>query len=146
MDVPPAASVHPVAPLYRAFVIITAAALGCTLLAGLAVFQAMLVAGRPWGRFAWGGQHTVLPTGLRIGSVVSIALYALFAVIILATAQRAAHGTGAGMAGIGIWLLTAYFALGIPLNAASRSRPERLVMTPVVVLLAAACLVLALQP
>ena len=43
-----------------------------------------------------------------------------------------------------IWVLTGYFALGIVLNAISRSRPERLVMTPVVLLLAACCLVLAL--
>jgi hypothetical protein len=144
--VPRAASGHPWARLYRACVIVaTAAVVGCAVLAGLAVFQAFLVAGRPWGRFAWGGQHTVLPTRLRIGSVVSIVLYALFGLIILATAERAVDGTGAGTTDVGIWALTAYFGLGIVLNAVSRSRPERLVMTPVVLLLAAVCLVLALQ-
>jgi hypothetical protein len=40
--------------------------------------------------------------------------------------------------------ITAYFALGIALNAISRSRPERLVMTPVVLLLAVSCLLIAL--
>ena len=40
--------------------------------------------------------------------------------------------------------MTGYFALGVPLNAISRSRPERLVMTPVVLLLALCCLVVAL--
>ena len=48
--------------------------------------RALLVAGAPLGRFAWGGQHEVLPTGHRIGSVVSIALYAGFAVLILQAA------------------------------------------------------------
>lgn len=121
------------------------AVLAVVVLAGLAVFQAALAAGAPLGRFAWGGQHTVLPTKLRIGSAVSIVLYAVFALIILATAERVSDGTGAGVTDVGIWVLTAYFALGVAMNAISRSRPERLVMTPVVLVLALVCLVLALQ-
>lgn len=57
--------------------------LAVVILAGLAVFQVLLAAGRPLGRFAWGGQHDVLPPNLRTGSLVSILLYAVFAVIIL---------------------------------------------------------------
>jgi hypothetical protein len=115
------------------------AVLGC-----LAVFQLLLVAGAPLGRFAWGGQNAVLPANLRIGSVVAIVLYGAFALIIL----EAAGGVGLlprGLVGVAIWLLTGYFALGIVLNAVSRSRPERLVMTPVSLALTAVCLVLALN-
>jgi hypothetical protein len=122
----------------------TVAVLGCVLLGALAVFQALLVAGRPLGRFAWGGQHEVLPTGLRVGSAVSIALYAGFAVLMLCAAG-ALEVLPRSFVGVAIWVLTAYFALGIGMNAISRSRPERLVMTPVVVVLAVVCLVLALQ-
>ena len=43
-----------------------------------------------------------------------------------------------------MWVLTGYFALGVVLNAISRSRPERLVMTPVAVVLTVVCLRLAL--
>ena len=118
--------------------------LAVVVLAGLAVFQALLIAGQPLGRFAWGGQHTVLPTGLRVGSAVSIALYAGFAVLILSAAGALAV-LPAGFVDVAIWVLAGYFVLGIGLNAISRSRPERLVMTPVVLLLAAVCLVLALQ-
>ena len=121
----------------------TAAVLALVLLAALAVLQGLLVAGYPLGRFAWGGQHEVLPAGYRVGSVVSIALYAGFAVLILQAAGSPALLPG-GFVEVAIWVLTGYFVLGIGLNAISRSRPERLVMTPVVVLLAAACLVLAL--
>ncbi len=120
------------------------AVLAVVALAGLAVFQAMLIAGQPLGRFAWGGQHTVLPTGLRVGSAVSIALYAAFAVLILCAAG-ALTVLPAGFVDVAMWVLTGYFALGIALNAISRSRPERLVMTPVVLVLAAVCLVLALR-
>jgi preprotein translocase subunit SecG len=36
---------------------------------------------------------------------------------------------------VSMWVLTGYFALGIVLNAISRSKKERMLMTPVVILL-----------
>ena len=119
--------------------VVGAAILGC-----LAVFQLLLAGGAPLGRYAWGGQNEVLPVRLRIGSAVAIVLYGVFALLML----EAAGGDGVlppGFVGVAIWVLTAYFALGIAMNAASRSRPERLVMTPVVAVLAVLCLVLALN-
>src|SRR3954469_7263631 len=121
----------------------TAAVVALALLAALAVFQGLLAAGLPLGRFAWGGQNEVLPANLRIGSAVSIALYGAFAVLILQGAGRI-DLLPDGFAGVAIWVLTGYFVLGIGMNAISRSRPERLTMTPVVALLAGSCLVLAL--
>ena len=64
------------------------------LLAALAVFQGLLVAGLPLGRFAWGGQNEVLPANLRVGSAVSIALYAFFAVLILQAAGTLSLAAG----------------------------------------------------
>ncbi|TFV65185.1 UNVERIFIED_ORG: hypothetical protein E4P37_10790 [Bacillus sp. AZ43] len=123
--------------------ITSAAVLAFLVLAGLAVFQLLLVAGRPWGRFAWGGQHEVLPPRLRIGSVVSLVVYAVIAAVVLQAGGRAELLPG-GFVEVGIWVITGYFVLGIALNAMSRSRPERLVMTPVAALLAGCCLVVAL--
>jgi hypothetical protein len=120
------------------------ALVGVALLAALAVFQGLLVAGAPLGRFAWGGQHVVLPTNLRIGSVISIGSYAIFAVVILQAAGSVAV-LPEGLVDVAIWVLAGFFAIGIVMNAVSRSRPERLVMTPVGLLLAAICLVLALR-
>ena len=128
----------------RARVILGLAVLAVVVLAGFAVFQALLIAGQPLGRFAWGGQHEVLPAGLRVGSAVSIALYAGFAVLMLCAAD-ALEVLPDGFVDVAIWVLTAYFALGIGMNAISRSRPERFVMTPVVLGLTVVCLVLALQ-
>jgi hypothetical protein len=117
---------------------------GAVLLGALALFQASLIAGAPWGRFAWGGQHVVLPTNLRVGSAVSIVLYALFAVFML-QASGALEVLPRGLVDVGIWVLAGYFVLGVVMNAISRSRPERLVMTPIALALAAVCLVLALR-
>jgi hypothetical protein len=117
---------------------------GVAVLGALAVLQLLLVAGAPLGRFAWGGQNHVLPTRLRIGSAVSVVVYGAFALLML-EAAAAVSLLPRGFVDIAIWVLTAYFTLGIVMNAVSRSRPERLVMTPVAALLAAVCLVLALN-
>src|SRR4051794_5040599 len=119
------------------------ALLGVVVLGCLAVFQLLLTFGAPLGRFAWGGRNEVLPNGLRIGSAVSIVLYAAFALLMLQAAgvvtvlpRSAGH--------VAVWVLTAYFAVGVAMNAASRSRSERQVMTPVALALTVVCLVLAL--
>jgi hypothetical protein len=142
--VPGTAKINTRSDRYRAPVTMIVALLGVVLLGALAVFQASLVAGAPWGRFAWGGRYAVLPTNLRVGSAVSIALYALFAVLML-QAAGAVEVLPRGLVDVGIWILTGYLVIGVVMNAASRSRSERLVMTPVVLALAAVCLVLAVR-
>ena len=114
------------------------------ILAALAVFQAALVAGAPLGRLAWGGQHERLPTGLRVGSLVAILLYAGFAAVLLQQAGVVALLPGGAWLGIAAWVVVGYCAIGIPMNAISRSRPERLTMTPLVAVLFALSLVVAL--
>ena len=114
------------------------------ILLGLAVFQLALAAGAPLGHLAWGGQHRVLPTGLRIGSIVAIIIYAAIAGVALAKAGLIALPGGDGWLPAAAWVAVAYLATGIPLNAISRSRPERLTMTPLVTLLLVLALVVAL--
>jgi hypothetical protein len=122
-----------------------AALAACLILAALAVFQAALIAGAPLGRFAWGGQHEVLPAQLRIGSATSIVLYVLIAYVALAKADLAAPLVSEGFTDVTSWVLTGYFGLGIVLNGISRSKPERLVMTPTVLVLTGLYLLLSLN-
>lgn len=122
-----------------------AAVAACVILAALGVFQAALATGAPIGRFAWGGQHDVLPTRLRIGSAISIVVYVVMALILLGRADVAAAFPD-GVARIGVWVLTAYFSLGVVVNAFSRSKPERNTFVPVCLVLAVLCLVVALSP
>ncbi|WP_150308067.1 hypothetical protein [Planctomonas psychrotolerans] len=123
-----------------------AAVVFCGILALLAVFQLALIAGAPLGRFAWGGQDEVLPRGKRVGSVTSIALYVVFALVAVQRAGLAEVLPGGdAVARVAMWVLTAYFALGIVLNGMSRSTAERWTMTPVCVVLAALALVLAMS-
>lgn len=122
----------------------TAAVVVWVLLASLTVFQIALILGAPLGRFAWGGAFTVLPTRLRVGSAVSVLLYLVFAWVVAGSVTLRSDSANDGVTDLGIWILTAYFAVGTAMNAVTRSRPERLVMTPVALLLAVSCLAIAL--
>lgn len=121
-----------------------AALAACTVLAGLAVFQGALISGAPLGRLAWGGQHLVLPTGLRIGSAMSVVLYAVFGYAAAAKAGLVLPLVNESVTSISMWVLAAYFALGVIMNGISRSKPERLVMTPTAIVLTALYLILAM--
>ena len=107
------------------------------------MFQALLVCGLPLGRFAWGGQHEVLPGRLRVGSLLSVLIYIVIGWLLLARAGQ--EGDGHGVLGVAAWVIAGFFLLGAAGNLASRSRPERFVMTPVAVLLGALTVVVALQ-
>ena len=124
-----------------------AALTACLVLGLLAAFQVALAAGRPWGRFAWGGQHEgALPTPLRVGSAVSVAVYAALAVVLLWRAGVVGPGPGSRAVRAAAWVVAGYFVLGTGMNALSRSRAERRTMTPVAAVLAALAVVVALGP
>lgn len=118
-----------------------AAVAACLLLAGLVVFQVLLVCGVPLGRFAWGGQQDVLPSRLRVGSAVASVVYVVVGWVLVA---RAAQGAG-GILGVVTWVVAGFFLLGTAGNLVSRSLPERLVMTPVAFALCALTVVVAIQ-
>jgi len=126
-------------------VVTGAAALFCVLMAGLIVFQAALIAGAPLGHFAWGGQDRVLPIRKRLGSATSIGLYLIFAVLVLQRAGLADVIPWPGVVTVLTWVLAGYFLLGIVLNAASRSRPERWTMAPLCAVLAGLTVLVALS-
>lgn len=115
----------------------------CVVLAVLAVFQVALIFGAPIGRFAWGGRHRVLPTKLRIGSAVSIVIYAIIALLALDRAGLV-DTVPEAVSTVGMWVVFAYFVLGIGMNAISRSKPERYTMVPVSFVLAVLSLMVAL--
>ena len=86
-----------------------AAVLIWIILGALALFQGLLVVGAPLGRFAWGGQHRVLPVSLRISSLVSIVIYALISMVVLARVGVVRLGVLSGIVGIAIWVVATYF-------------------------------------
>jgi uncharacterized membrane protein SirB2 len=122
-----------------------AAIIFMVLMGALAIFQATLILGAPLGHFAWGGQHRVLPRRLRIGSAVAIVLYGLFALILMMRAGLLAPWPDMSWIMPASWIILAYLALGVVMNAISRSLPERLTMTPLITALLGLTLIVALS-
>jgi hypothetical protein len=121
-----------------------AAIIATVILCLLAVFQLLLIVGLPLGKFAWGGYHTVLPAKLRIASVTSLFLYTFFSLVILENAGVIDFLSGKWVNGPALWILVAYFFLGIFMNGISQSKNEKLLMTPVASLLFVCSLLVAL--
>lgn len=123
--------------------IVAATSVALGVLLALGVLQALGAAGKPVGNALWGGQHRVLPRRLRIGSIIAIGLYAVFAAIVL-TRNGVFSGGDTVLVRVLTWVLAGYFVLGIVTNAVSRSPIERRVMTPTCVILAIATVIVAL--
>jgi hypothetical protein len=78
-----------------------------------------------------------------VGSAISIALYALFAVVAMAKAGVLDVLPGTPVVDIAMWVIAGYLLLGVPMNAISRSPKERWTMTPTVLVLAGLAFALA---
>jgi hypothetical protein len=111
----------------------------------VASFQAALALGAPWGRAAWGGAHRRLPDGLRIASAVAMVLWLAAALVVLGRADYGWSPIPSGVARWGTWVLFGLLVVGTLMNLASRSRPERLIQTPIAAVLAILCLLVALS-
>ncbi|MGP6169869.1 hypothetical protein ACTU6V_01520 [Microbacterium sp. A204] len=85
----------------------------------------------------------MLPRNLRIGSVISIIIYAFIAFIAWERVG-ASSLLPAAFTQVAMWVVFTYFALGIVMNAISRSKSERYTMTPVVAVLAIVSLLIAM--
>ena len=120
-----------------------AALLAALILAGLACFQLLLAAGLPLGHYAWGGAHQVLPRSLRIGSIVATFIYLLAALITL-EAANVIDLVASDLPRIAVWVLAGFFAIGIVMNAVSRSKKERR-MAFGALSLSALCAIVALE-
>lgn len=124
---------------------ILVALLGILILASLSVFQLLLIAGRPLGDYAWGGQHKVLPKKLRIASVFSIILYVVFGFFLVSKAGLMNAIPDSLLLSVAMWAFTCYFVLGVFINAISRNKKERTLMTPIALSLAVIFLLVTLN-
>jgi hypothetical protein len=111
----------------------------------MAIYQFLLAAGAPFGQAAWGGTHEgQLPVALRVGSGISVLVYALAAALVL---QRAGLShirfLSDSVSRIGTWVVSGVFALAALANFASQSRWEQLLLGPLALALAVLCFVVA---
>jgi hypothetical protein len=100
------------------------------LLIVVVAFQVALAAGAPWGEATQGGGNLgVLPDSLRVGSLVTVAIYALLAAV---------AGTSWAPATLRrrvLYVASAVMVVAAVLNIASPSFIERIIWAPVTIAL-----------
>jgi len=127
-----------------------AAAIGAALLlAGVAVFQAAVALGAPWGDMVYGGRvetaDGVLPGHYRAASAGAVAIL-LFAVwVILAHADLVPKGfLSDGFISTASWVVSGYLVLNTAMNATARTSMERWGMGSATAIAAALSFIVAL--
>ena len=120
-----------------------AARIFAVLILAVVLFQCALVAGVPWGEFAWGGAYPgQLPVEMRVASALSaLLLLALGAVVLTRAGILLArwHLLSRKL----IWGVVAYCAIGVVANATTPSAWERMVWLPVTIALLVTSIVVA---
>jgi hypothetical protein len=119
-----------------------AALVVATLMGCLVVFQALLAAGVPWGKVAYGGQSAELPVSLRVSSGVAAGMWTLLGLIVLrrtGVIRLSLVPTG-WLRGVS-WIIVALLAVSVVLNGITPSPWERAIWLPVSVLMLAGMLV-----
>ena len=107
------------------------------------LFQLALALGAPWGEMAMGGKYPGrFPIKLRIGALVQIILLAFFALVVL---------TRAGLvltelyefSKSAIWFVFALFVVSAILNTITPSKKERMLWSPVTIIMVVCAFVVA---
>lgn len=120
-------------------------ALAITVMLGLlAIFQIALAAGAPLGKFAWGGQHAILPLNLRFGAISTVLRYAFVAFIAL---DRSGTITvlPEEFSFWAMWIVIAHLGLSVILSLFSKSKYEKMMLAPYTFVMGLLSLLIALQ-
>jgi hypothetical protein len=108
----------------------------------LAIFQAALAFGAPFGRAAWGGTLARLPVRLRVASATAVPLWLLAALVLLGRSEFRSTPVHGAFARWGTLVLIGLLAMSALANLFSRSPWERFVWGPVALFLAGSCLLI----
>lgn len=109
------------------------------------LLQLLLAMGIVPVSMAWGGTQTVLTTPLRLASLAAAGVLALFGYVIRRRAGLAGGGSPGTATKVLAWLVTAFLFLNTLGNFASSSAGEKLLFGPLSLVLAIACLIVAMS-
>ena len=103
------------------------------------IYQLLIVLGVVPITMAWGGRQDELTPGLRIASLVAMVILFLFAVVIRWRAGLLGSREITIMIRILAWIVTAYMALNTLGNLTSQSMGEKILLTPLTLILLVTC-------
>ena len=108
------------------------------------LFQLALSAGAPWGGIAMGGRFPgIFPTPMRIAALVQ-AFILSFLSLSVAIRAKFILPDYYSISEVGIWVVVVVFSLSLIMNLATPSKWERRIWAPVVAILLACALFVAI--
>jgi uncharacterized membrane protein YhdT len=122
----------------------TAASIATIAFAATMLLQLLLALGILPSTMAWGGTQPTLTPSLRLTSLVAIVVLGVFAYVIRRRAGLVGHPPVPRWVKVLAWVITAYLALNTLGNLASPSLAEKALFGSIALILALACLVVAL--
>ncbi len=108
----------------------TTAWIGAITLFAAAVLYILLALGLPYGELAMGGKHKTMPRNMRIVCGVSVVVQLGAAMVLLEAGGVNIAGLPVGIAKGICYFFAAYFSLNTIMNAFSKSKKERFIITP----------------
>jgi len=123
---------------------IVAAILAVVLFVGMSIVQLLLALGLPLGHLAYGGKYEKLPTNLRIMSLIAIGIFTFASIAVLSQAGIITIFSNPDIAYYAVWIIAVYISFNSLLNAVSKSKWEKLMMTPLSLSLAVCCFIVAI--
>ena len=104
--------------------------IGSILFSIVLVLYILLASGLPYGEYAMGGKYKILPKKERIICIIS-AIIQTFAILILLQAGRViSFGFSDKTVNILCYIFAVYLSLNVIMNLLSKSKKEKLFMTP----------------
>ncbi len=122
-----------------------AAKVATILFAIVIVLQLLLAVGILPVTMAWGGTQADLTPGLRLASIAAMFILALFAYVIRRRAGLTGSMPPSTVIKIASWVITAFMLLNTLGNLTSQSTAEKIVFTPLTLLLAICCFLVSIS-
>lgn len=124
--------------------ILIAAVIAVVIFAVISVIQLLLALGLPLGKLAYGGKYERLPTNMRIMSIVAIGIFVLASISVLERAGIITIFNNSLIVLVIVWIIAVYLAFNTLLNVMSKSKREKLIMTPLSLASAICCFIIAI--
>jgi hypothetical protein len=121
-----------------------AALVTVVIFAVVSIIQLLLALGLPLGKLAYGGKYERLPTNMRIMSIVALGIFVLASISVLERAGIITIFNNPIFTVVVVWFIAVYLALNTLLNALSKSKKEKLIMTPLSLIAAICCFIVAI--
>ena len=125
-------------------IVLIAALIAVVFFTVLSIFQLLLAIGLRLGKLAYGGKYEKLPTNMRIMSIVAIGIFVLASISVLERAVIIIIFNNPILTMVIVWIIAIYLAFNTLLNLLSKSKPEKLIMTPISLISTICCFIVAI--